>query len=84
MKKLLAFFSLLSTSALACPICNAAWESGEGMGFSKGVYYTTVLLLGAFFGMVSILVFYIYRQSKKPLPSWNRAEHQDALKSLKS
>jgi hypothetical protein len=68
----------------ACPICKDAWTgTSEGLGFAKGIYYSVVLMLGMFFGMVGVLVYYIVRQANKPLRSWDRAGQPAAAQGNK-
>jgi hypothetical protein len=75
MKKLFwTMLVLLPAGAWACPICKDAWASTtEGLGFAKGIYYSLVLMLGMFFGIVAILIAYIFRQTKRPPRSWVEA-----------
>lgn len=70
----LLVLALMPAIGQACAICKDAWTgTSEGMGFAKGIYYSIVLMLGMFFGMVGLLIAYIVKQANKPLRSWDRA-----------
>ncbi len=56
----------LSSACLACPFCTAGLtNSPAGRGFGVGVYYSILVLLAVFFGMVGFLVFYLVREARR-------------------
>ena len=69
--KLIAVFVLaaflIPTLGTACPFCKEALGSNnpDGSGFGRGIYYSILLILGLFYGMVALLIRYIVKQARK-------------------
>jgi hypothetical protein len=58
----------LPALALACPSCkDALGENPETKGFSLGIYYSILLMLGMLFSLVGFIIYKIVQEARRPV-----------------